>query len=196
MKLNKGIPVTVGTIHGTIFGGPFKEYQPNTRRLVGIKMAKEITHPHEAKVDTADYSIPALSDMQNGIIYGLKELANGNDIYVGCMGGIGRTGLFMGCMAKVMSDYMKKAHPRSTYVGVDPVMFVRNNYIPHAIETKEQMAFVREFDTTPVLAWVKTHEDAKVVTKTVHNKVVEYRDVPVYLGPFDWLMHKVFGRTP
>jgi len=61
----------------------------------------------------------------------------GKQLYIGCMGGWGRTGLFMALLAKAS--------------GIsDPVAFIREQYTPHAVETKEQQDYVANFDVSPI----------------------------------------------
>lgn len=154
MELKKEIPVVLGTIKGSLFGGPFRQYEP-TRRIFSINMAKEISNPAHIRIPTEDYSIPSQEDMEVGLIAALDALKDGNDIYVGCMGGIGRTGLFMGCFAKLLSDCAAEGLELVTPVG-DPVRWVRENYKSHAIETTEQEAFVRGFNTERVRQHLRT----------------------------------------
>lgn len=194
MNLVKGIPVSFGTIEGMVFGGPFRNYKPGTRRLVGIKMAQEIDHPHDFKVDTEDYSVPSQADMQAGIMFALENLSVGRDIYAGCMGGIGRTGLFMACMAKVMIEYSPMAgmdYP----VPPNPVAYVRAHYLSHAVETNGQQAFVAAFDTAPALKWLEDYHYVPKPLVTTHTIEVPVEKV-VYLGPVSWTlytMRKMFG---
>lgn len=186
MNLIKGIPVNFGTISGTVFGGPFRKFVPGTRRLVGIKMAKEISHPHDFKVDTEDFSVPTQEDMQLGIKFALEQLVKGNDIYAGCMGGIGRTGLFMACMASVMIDYSKCAGDPPPVPGAS-VAYVRAHYLGHAVETEEQQKFVADFDTEPSVDWLMLFNNPE---PKVEVQVVEKI---VYLGPLSWALHS-FGN--
>lgn len=182
MNLSRGILVSVGPLKGHIFGGPFRKYEPGTRRLIGIKMAVEIDHPHDFAVDTEDFSVPEVSDMQDGLIAALASLAEGSDVYVGCMGGIGRTGLFMGCMVKFMQDYAAKTG--GPIPCIDPVANVRSQYNPHAIETREQQDYVRTFDTAPVISYFETLTAPVVVVETK----VEY------LTPFEAIARWWIGR--
>lgn len=185
MILRAGIPVDLGVFTGTVFGGKFRNYVPGTRRLVGVKMAAEINHPHDISVPTMDFSVPSLGDMQMGIMQGLQALKGGNDIYAGCMGGIGRTGLYMGCMAKVCIDYHG-----GEYLGfTDPVALVRKVYLGHALETDEQQAYARGFPTQQALDWLnKLSEPEVVIQKEVVEKFVE---VPT--SPWAWIKARIFG---
>lgn len=185
MELSKGMPVQFGKLHGMIYGGPFRRYEQGTRRLVGVKMAAEIDHPHEISIPTEDFSVPDILAMQEGISLALRKLVAGNDIYAGCMGGIGRTGLFMGCMAKLMGDYAAKdmdlLAPR-----LDPVKYVRSNYMGHAIETQEQQRFVRSFDTTGLLLELAEMLEPKVEEATPPP-------APVFPPLFEYLSWWVSG---
>lgn len=142
MNLSAGMPVTVGPWSGMIYGGPYRKYIPGQRRLIGIKMAAELDCPCDINIPTEDFSVPDVQDMGRGLIGAVQALSSGKDVYVGCMGGVGRTGLFMGCMAKLMLD--EGFLPPGTNV----IQYVREAYMPYAIETKEQQAYVTGFDTS------------------------------------------------
>lgn len=184
MRLNLGMPFEFCNLKGMIFGGPFREYVQGTRRLIGIKMAEEIDHPHEVSVPTMDYSVPDVGDMQAGMIAALQAFHDGSDVYAGCMGGIGRTGLFMGCMAKLMIDL--EALPE----GSDPVAYVRKHYKSHAIETREQQDYVRTFDTSPVIAEAMrlTGKEVKVVEIEIVKEIVRV------ITPLEWMFPWAFSR--
>jgi protein-tyrosine phosphatase len=65
----------------------------------------------------------------------------GKDVYIGCQGGWGRTGLFLALLAKTC--------------GVEnPIMYVRQNYARTAVETPAQEKYVRDFDVTPTRIWL------------------------------------------
>lgn len=200
MKLDKHITVDLPYIKGSIFGGSFLQYTPGTRRLVGVKMAAEIDRPHEISIPTHDFSVPAVGDMQSGIISALEYIRDGSDVYAGCMGGIGRTGLFMGCvvscvnaihaeLARSISGFETTAKP------VDPVAFVRKHYLSHALETQEQQAYARGFNAAPVVDWYMVNVWAIHNPEPVVQVLPVIKEVPVYLSPWDWAMHTLFG-TP
>lgn len=120
-----------------IQGGPFDAYiaaKPDDTMGICLRAEKKPTTVDTLWVPIKDFSIPQ-DDAE--VFYALKvafrRLLHGNSVYVGCMGGWGRTGLFLSLMAKV--------------AGVpDPVAYVRSKYTTKAVETKEQAAYVRDFD--------------------------------------------------
>jgi len=151
MNLVRGVKFVVPGVDAMIYGGPFRKYREGTRRLVGVKMAVEIDHPHEISIPTEDYSVPDVLDLRGGMIEAIQEMRKGKDVYAGCMGGVGRTGLFMACMTKVAMT----ACPEEYEEDLDPVLYVRSNYNPHAVETQQQMRFVSTFDTSPILKYLQ-----------------------------------------
>lgn len=156
MNLRNGIPFSFGPLQTTVYGGPYRSYSPD-RRLVGVKMAAEINMDCDVSIPTEDFSVPDHEDMIDGLCSALSFVAAGNDLYVGCMGGIGRTGLFMGCLTKVLMDF-EELYPEMVLAEraaiTDPVAFVRKHYKGSAIETEAQRKYVREFPTHRVLAHI------------------------------------------
>lgn len=173
MELKGYVPFMVPGINAKIFGGRYVNYRPLARRMIGVKMAAEIEHPYNISIPTDDFCTPSVEDMTNGMIAAVTAMHKGNDIYAGCMGGTGRTGLFMACMMKVASYMSPGAYPPY----LTPVEMVRQWYRPHAVETAEQQEFVADFDIKPVVAAVKC------LVKPVFTqvKVVEV-EVPAKLG--------------
>lgn len=184
--LQEFMPVRFGKVKAQIFGGPFRHYVPRNRRLVGVKMAAEVSHPHDINIPTRDFSVPDLKDMHIGVQQALQAILDGNDIYVGCMGGTGRTGLFMGCLAAVMFDFAGPVAELESVFGMsDPVKYVRKHYRPHAIETDEQEIFVRNFPTKGHVDWLKSQLQPPVVVHTIEKPVDRIVEVPVYtFNPF------------
>jgi hypothetical protein len=116
-----------------VTGGPFFDC-PKT--MVGVKMAKEIRQTCAVDIPTEDFKTPDRKVLTSGLDKALNLLLDGEPLYVGCMGGKGRTGLFMAVLAKAF--------------GVkNPVEYVRKHYYAHAVETKDQYAFVERFPITP-----------------------------------------------
>ena len=126
-----------------LYGGPYMRIPKN---MIGVKMAAEIDAPCEVSIPTLDYCTPSLTDMRDGLMSTIEYILDGKPVYVGCMGGIGRTGLLLALVAKAW--------------GIDePVKYVREQYYAHAVETKEQMAYVANFEIDPkiekMIFWAK-----------------------------------------
>ena len=148
MRLNEGFLVRFGDHWGWVFGGPYADFKPGVRRLAGVKMAAEIKAYWDVSISTKDFSVPKVEAMQDGLIIAIDYIAKGNDLYVGCMGGTGRTGLFMACLIKSLQD---AGYWHDDY---DAVKAVRRLYRPHAVETNQQVEWVEDFDTTPVVDYI------------------------------------------
>jgi hypothetical protein len=139
------IPIKYRWLSTELYGGPYREKPVNPlpdgpasswKPIVrGIKMAAEITAPYAVNCPTADYGTPDVAVFKRALLDGFRLLADGELVYVGCMGGIGRTGLYMAGMAKLLGQ------PRY-------VRFVRRHYKPHAVETAGQQKFLKKLDLT------------------------------------------------
>jgi protein-tyrosine phosphatase len=91
-------------------------------------------------IDWPDYGVPADSQRAaTQICAAFQRAQAGEHVEVGCIGGLGRTGTVLACMAIL--------------AGVpdgDAVTWVRENYNAHAIETPEQERWI---------AWFAEHVD-------------------------------------
>ena len=158
MKIGNGsIPLRLGNLINVphVFGGPYRNCPDD---MFGVKMAAEIPAACDVSIPTEDFQVPEYDDVRKGVMKALMAMINGEDVYAGCMGGIGRTGLFLGVLAKIQIDYRKAKHRAGR--GDDPVLYVREHFIPHAIETQEQQDFVRNFDTTDIIEWIDVTQRA------------------------------------
>lgn len=112
-----------------VTGGPFMECP---RTMHGVKMAAEIRKTCAVDIPTVDFETPDPLLLERGLIKAIDLILAGRPVYVGCMGGKGRTGLFLAVLAKAF--------------GVkNPVEYVRANYYAHAVETRDQYDFVQKF---------------------------------------------------
>lgn len=147
---NGSIPLRIGRlIDTTVYGGPYRDVP---EFFWGVKMAVEIQHPHMVAVDTKDFNVPKVSDLKAGIVKALMAMINEEDVYAGCMGGIGRTGIFLAALAKVQIEYRKAKHRSGR--GEDPVLYVRKHFIPHAVETAQQEKYIADLDVSDIVEWL------------------------------------------
>jgi protein-tyrosine phosphatase len=122
------IPLT-GSKFYTVWGGPSSEAHKDA---VFVKMAKELPYPCQIDIPTADFQVPNTILLDQGLQKAVQSMLAGKPLYVGCMAGRGRTGLFLAVLAKAF--------------GIEnPVEYVRKNYYSHAVETSGQYAFVSNY---------------------------------------------------
>jgi hypothetical protein len=153
---NGNIPLRIGRlIDTTVYGGPYRQVP---ELFWGVKMAEEIDHPHMVAVDTKDFDVPKVSDLKAGIVKALMAMINEEDVYAGCMGGIGRTGIFLAALAKVQIEYRRSKHRAGR--GEDPVLYVRKHFIPHAVETKQQEEYIANLDVSDIVEWLNVTQNA------------------------------------
>ncbi|MDG5496955.1 hypothetical protein [Niveispirillum sp. BGYR6] len=125
------LPFTLGGYSYEVTGGPYRGIPDG---FVGVKMAAEIDMPCTVDIPICDYGTPTATDLRRGLVSAINCIIDGKPVYVGCMAGIGRTGLFLAALAKVAGE-------------ADPVAYVRRYYYPGAVETRAQHDFVQ---TLPV----------------------------------------------
>lgn len=82
-----------------------------------------------------DFSIPDPGEFAKPIQETLQTAQSGKTIVIHCHAGVGRTGIFASCLAKVVFKM----------TGEEAVAWVRE-YIPHAVENNRQYQFVKNFD--------------------------------------------------
>jgi protein-tyrosine phosphatase len=143
--INGKMPFKLGRLDTVVVGGPFRNFEEfsDLHPAVGVLMAEELAHlDHTIFVPTRDFSTPRVKDFRRGLMMGLAQIAQGRMIYVGCMGGIGRTGLYLAGLAKIMG-------------AKDPVGYVRSHYLPSAVETTDQQAFIADLEVELFRKWAQ-----------------------------------------
>ena len=110
--------------------------QDTSDRDFGLYMDPAWAPTWDAKViDWPDFGLPADEEMAaNQIMAAFGRAKNKERVEIGCIGGLGRTGTVLACMAVLAGISADQA-----------VEWVRNNYDLHAIETQEQAEWVLWF---------------------------------------------------
>lgn len=153
---NGSMPLRFGRLINTdVYGGPIRDCPVSH---FSVKMASEIDLNCDVSVPTEDFNVPIVSQLQEGVVRALMAMMTGRTVYAGCWGGIGRTGLFLAALAKVQIEYRKAKHRAGR--GDDPVLYVRKHFIPHAVETKQQMDYIADFDVSTIVDWMLLTQNA------------------------------------
>jgi len=86
-------------------------------------------------IDWPDFGVPSSPETAaRQIVNAFERARNGEQVEVGCLGGLGRTGTVVACMAIL-----------GGVPGADAVDWVRQHYRPEAVETSGQAAWVAWF---------------------------------------------------
>ena len=174
--INFNFPITLSayglftvTKELTFTGGPFPTVA-GADFSVCLKAEASTKEIHDASmhIPIRDFSVPTdemRGLVESAVLTGMLASLHGESVGVGCMGGIGRTGLIMAIAAKA--------------AGVkDPISYVRANFKSHAVETKQQEEYVRNFDTSEITRCL-AGEGKALFWETVRQKVKSFFGVKV-----------------
>ncbi len=134
MRIRGTLPLTVAGRTVTITGGPFDAI-PEGAFGVCLEVASEKAWLADIAIPTPDFGLPDPAALRAAVAAALAQLEAEPErpLHVGCRAGVGRTGLFLACLA------------RAAGVEGDALDYVRRHYLPHAAETEEQQAMARGF---------------------------------------------------
>lgn len=133
----QSIVFPLGLSQRRIYAGPFFNYPGG---MFSVKLAPEVPKEANYTIPVRDFGVPEHPEpVYTALDLVLRRLPRDEPVYVGCMGGIGRTGLFLSLLAKTL--------------GIDdPIGYVRANYLAQAVETRAQEDYVAGFDVAPLRA--------------------------------------------
>lgn len=133
----KAMLLPMGFAKRVVFGGP---YLDRPFGYVGVKLAPEVVADAMIELPIHDFSVPRNTARAHEVVWlVLNRLAEKDAVYVGCMGGKGRTGLFLALLAKVMDVPY-------------PIEYVRYHYYARAIENKMQERYIEDYES-PFTRW-------------------------------------------
>jgi protein-tyrosine phosphatase len=134
MRIRGTLPLVVDGRAVTITGGPFDAIPDG---VFGVCLEPEAAKAWLADValPTPDFGLPDPMALKEAVAAVLAQLRAEPDrpVHVGCRAGIGRTGLFLACLA------------RAAGVEGDALDYVRGHYWAEAAETEAQQAMARSF---------------------------------------------------
>jgi hypothetical protein len=113
-----------------------------------VKCATEIQAPAEVEVPCQDFGVPSEADMRAGVRAAITAAFQGQPVFAGCMGGIGRTGTFYAVVLKVLC-------PQFGFTEDGFVKAVKKLYLTSAVETGQQYDLIDEIYVDDLRAQVK-----------------------------------------
>lgn len=132
-----------------ISAGPYRE---KPKDQMGVKLAAEIEASFVISCPIKDFQVPNPKLIERALLGTIVLMRGGIVPYVGCYGGKGRTGLFLALLLRVAHRATTRwwqRHPS------DYVFGIRHLYSYHAVETKEQEKFIRDFDVSRLVQAAK-----------------------------------------
>lgn len=157
--------------------GPYRDRVPGT---FGVRLTEDhqLDLPCDLHFPIRDFSTPSCFAFENLLIDIITKAQEGKVVYVGCYGGIGRTGMVVAGLARVL------------VVGSKPVLWAREHYLSHAVETEPQERLVSVFDVNrvreamfqgPVAAQAPTTNSVPALKKEL-QPVALWDKVKAYFG--------------
>jgi len=123
-----------------LHGGP---YRSKPHELLGVRLEMSAPADDTMVVDfpIVDFGVPDYEDLVTAVHKAYERALGARELYIGCTGGFGRTGLFMTClMARVMFE---NGFPFPDAKAA--VTYLRALYVPNAVETADQMDMVERY---------------------------------------------------
>ena len=121
-----------------VYGGSFLRSPLLGTHIYRVCLAEEITDlKYEHKLPISDFSTPTLRDLVLSLDTVFNHTDGYDEIYAGCMGGYGRTGLFISAMVMVCQTEPNAALAREA---------VRGTIHPYCVETQSQFNLLCELE--------------------------------------------------
>jgi len=102
----------------------------------------------EFLIEVTDAAAPSAlraEDWKYAVTWVAQQVKLGRKVHVGCIGGHGRTGMFLAALVAEMA------------VDPDPIAYVRKHYCQKAVETREQVRFLEKQYGCPTAKPSKSH---------------------------------------
>lgn len=127
-------------------GAPFMYADRAAQPAFRVKCATEQPGVADWTVPSVDFGVPTDEDMLKGVEAAITAAFNGQSVFAGCAGGIGRTGTFLSVVLKVLQPDLPAAQIVPT---------IRRIYLSHAVETKGQKELIERIDVSALRRKIK-----------------------------------------
>lgn len=128
-----------------LFAGPFAQAPKNGMKNINLQAEPQMGDaPIHYRLPIKDFNIPEIRPTVFALAWIIfQTVALERFVYIGCMGGVGRTGMILAILIMVITNA----------TGQQAVVHLRARYNPHSVETPEQLSFVKLFPTTTLRLW-------------------------------------------
>lgn len=119
-----------------------------------FNLMQEFEHlPSTYCIPIRDYHIPEdMQEFEEGLFNILRHSVQGDKVFFGCFGGVGRTGIVLACLNKIC--------------GVDTnLIYHTRAMLPHALETEAQIEFVKNYNAGNI----KLRLEELVINKSIEQ---------------------------
>ncbi len=134
----RGMDLPLGFEKPRVFGGSYRDSPEVLTNNLTIRLEDGINRRCHIDLPIADFSVPAPGFEQRvrrAVELSLFAAARGEEVFVGCMGGTGRTGMILVLMLRELG-----------FEGPEAIAYVRKHYKPGAVETHAQERYVAEYE--------------------------------------------------
>ena len=130
-----------------VLAGAFSDTPRQAVVRLCLQAEQPMTDAHiHFRLPIKDFDVPPIRDAALAIAWVVWQgIIRRKMVYIGCMGGTGRTGVLLALLARVTSSED----------GPDAIKYIRRVYRAGAVETKEQEQFVRSFPVKNLRRWYR-----------------------------------------
>lgn len=120
----------------TVYVGSFMRSHEvlNANGFFTVNLMQEYQHlQSNLNIPIVDFNVPQdIAQFNEGLLTIVEHCLQDERVFFGCFGGVGRTGIVLACLNKIF--------------GVDTnLVYHTRQQLPHALETDEQVEFVKNF---------------------------------------------------
>jgi hypothetical protein len=152
----KIITITWRGQHLHFVGGPYRERIAGT---FGVLLAPELRSlDHDYLLAIPDFGVPTAAALEEGIAEIVSAAMKGKVPYIGCFGGIGRTGLVLAAIHRVLDPYH------------DALLWVRREYLAHAVERPAQEKLIFSISRDRVVRLIDEKRAQSAFLSRLHRR--------------------------
>jgi hypothetical protein len=135
-----------------------------------VKCASEVRGVADIEIVCQDFGTPEPEDLLEAVDAAITAAFKGRPVFAGCMGGIGRTGVFMATVLKVLDPQQVFGSASFRLSWQPQVQMARQLYLSHTVETDQQEKLVDMIDVSKIRRKLKWLWAMAVVRQTLFGR--------------------------